>query len=327
MLYKPSLVKLFLAQQPTLLSKSSCIPVCPSSCRTTERGLESVAFTIQSSGPDHTPIHKCRIHTDPSRENKTMQGDLFQQLSERRTISLSMLHIQQMARSLCVSAQWHKRTTWVCACELITAFLCVFLLHSHADLGLPTLQSSEITQIHKATQGHYTESMGKFLTTSRVMGGVLGSWLVNHSQQSDKKNQKKKTLRRKSRNSHRIAPQTRPPTVSHILYVSIYDCHISTLQNSHNGTNKVVPIAFTDFLLTIPHCTFLNRKMTIMWHYTLVITQKDDGSYVSGISMIFCSKELICSKLLNVYQREVVNELTRNWFQTQQEFLQLIPKG
>lgn len=150
MLYKAGLQRLFLAQQPTLLSKSSHIPllpVCLSPRRTKMRlGMSCCRWT--SLWPDHTLMHTHRIHTDPSRENKSMLGDLFQQLSEWLTVSPSVLHIQQMALSVSICTVAQKDNSSVCAWGDYSIPL-LFLLHSHTNPGLLTLQSSEITQTCK----------------------------------------------------------------------------------------------------------------------------------------------------------------------------------
>lgn len=167
---------LFLAQQPTLLSKSSHIPLCLSVRRLVvpKRGLEWVVVTRQASGPDHTPIHTYRIHSDPSRENKTMLGDLFQQLSEWVSEWLSFCQCCRLNKwlFLSVSVQWHKRTTRVCMREVITAFHCFF---SSIHTQIQGYWHSGAVKSHKRTKNTtslHTESMGKFLTTSRVKGGV-----------------------------------------------------------------------------------------------------------------------------------------------------------
>lgn len=93
---------------PSLPTFQSCLSV--RHLVVPKRGLEWVVVTRQASGPDHTPIH-----TDPSRENKTMLGYLFQQLSEWLTVSPSLLQIQQMPLSVSICTVTQKDNSSVCA--------------------------------------------------------------------------------------------------------------------------------------------------------------------------------------------------------------------
>lgn len=138
-----------------------------------KRGLEGVVVARQASGPDHTPMHAYRIHTDPSRENKSMLGDLFQQLSEWLTVSPSVLHIHEMAPSV----QWHKRTTEVCVREVITAFHCFFFCIHTQIQGYWHSRAAKSHKHAKNTKLVHTESMGKFLTTFKSEGRSLTSWI------------------------------------------------------------------------------------------------------------------------------------------------------
>lgn len=133
-----------------------------------ERGNEWLSLdgsTVQTT-------HSC-AQTDPSRENKSVPGDVFQQLSEWLTVSPSKLHIQQMALSVSIWAAAQKDNSSVCAWGDYSIPLLppppLPPLHSHTNPGLLTPRNSEITQTHKKenTTRTHTGSMGKFLTTSK----------------------------------------------------------------------------------------------------------------------------------------------------------------
>lgn len=59
----------------------------------------------------HTHAHKLT----QQRENKSVPGDVFQQLSEWLTVSPSKLHTQQMALSVSIGAAAQKDNSSVCA--------------------------------------------------------------------------------------------------------------------------------------------------------------------------------------------------------------------
>lgn len=173
MLYKAGLQRLFLAQQPTLLSKSSHIPllpVCLSPRRTKKRlGMSCCRWT--SLWPDHTLMHTHRIHTDPSRENKSMLRDLFQQLSEWLTVSPSVLHIQQMALSVYLYSGTKGQLKCVCVRWLqhSTAFSTPF---THKSRVTDTPEQRNHTNMQK-TQSCYTQrAWESFWPLPRVKGGV-----------------------------------------------------------------------------------------------------------------------------------------------------------
>lgn len=125
----------------------------------------------------HTHMHTYRIHTDLSRENKSMLRDLFQQLSDRLTVSLSALH--SINGSFCVylysGTKGQLKSVSLCVCGEYSIPL-LFLVHSHTNPGLLTLARSEITQIRKKTQSHYTQRAWESLCPLPRVKGELNQF-------------------------------------------------------------------------------------------------------------------------------------------------------
>lgn len=154
---------LFLAQQLSLKSSHiPFLPVCPSSCRTKDREPWNELSSLDS-GPDHT-----HTHTHWSQQRKYYA---------RRPV-LTAVWVSQWCRFnkwlfLSASVQWHKRTIRACArvrwLQHSTAFSTPFTRKSR-DTDTPEQWNHTNT---KGKQSHYTQgSMGKFLTTSTMKGGV-----------------------------------------------------------------------------------------------------------------------------------------------------------
>lgn len=102
--YMYTYVKLFVANCVVWMLPQSAGRLVP------QRGNEWLSLdgsTVQTT-------HSC-AQTDPSRENKSVPGDVFQQLSEWLTVSPSKLHIQQMALSVSIWAAAQKDNSSVCA--------------------------------------------------------------------------------------------------------------------------------------------------------------------------------------------------------------------
>lgn len=165
LLSNPSVLLLFLAQHPTVLSKSSHIPVRVSLSHFVPKGRsERLVVTA------HTNTHQHAEYTLSPAE-KTKQWDLCQQLSEWLTVSLLVLTFNKWL-FLSLSVQWHKRTTRVCVREVITAFHCLLYSFHTQILGYwhcTAVKSHKCPKKHKSL---HTESMGKFRTTSRETGGI-----------------------------------------------------------------------------------------------------------------------------------------------------------
>lgn len=133
----------FLAEQFTMLSH---IPVCLSRCQTKlGPGMTCCHWASFWGQTTHTHTHIQNTHTDPSRE---VLRDLIQQLSEWVTVCLSLLQIEQLALSVWFCTLTQKDNSSVCAWGDYSIPVLLLSL-SHANPGLPTLQSSETTQTHK----------------------------------------------------------------------------------------------------------------------------------------------------------------------------------
>lgn len=145
------------------------IPACPSSCHTTDGlGISCHSTSFWQARP-HTRAHIQK--TDRTRQRKRNSH-----LSDWLSLSLSQCCTSNKRLFLCVSVRRHKGTNRVCACEAITAFHCFFFaIHTQ----MQGYRHSSAVKSHKDTKQHkslHTESMGKFLTTSRGMGGGLRVW-------------------------------------------------------------------------------------------------------------------------------------------------------
>lgn len=116
--------------------------------------INSCRWTATQFRP-HTHAHK----VTQQRENKSVPGDVFQQLSEWLTVSPSKLHIQQMALSVSIGAVAQKDNSSVCAWGDYSIPPLFFppSLHSHTNPGLLTLRNSEITQTHRGEK-HNTDT-------------------------------------------------------------------------------------------------------------------------------------------------------------------------
>lgn len=114
--------------------------------------------------------HSC-TNWSQQRENKSVRGDVFQQLSEWLTVSPSKLHIQQMALSVSIGAAAQKDNSSVCAwgdysIPLLFSPLAPFKHKSRAT-DTPEQWNHTNAQGEKKTTRTRTGSMGKFLTTCK----------------------------------------------------------------------------------------------------------------------------------------------------------------
>lgn len=112
-----------------------------------------------------------------------MLRDLLQQLSEWLTVSPSALHIQQMALSVCICTVAQKDNSSVCAWGDYSIPL-LFILHSHANPGLLTLQSSKITLTHKKHKVTTHREHGKVSDHFKSEGRGQTSRIANISNRS-----------------------------------------------------------------------------------------------------------------------------------------------
>lgn len=173
MLYKPVLLILFLAQQPAPLSKLSHIPLltdCLSVILSYQREAWNELLSVDKFlGQTHTHTHIQHTHWSQQRKlNNARRICSNSCLSD--WLSFCQGYRLNKWLFLCVSVQWHKRTTQVCVRDVITAFHCFFYsIHTQ----IQGYWHSTAVKSHKHTKNTnslHTESMGKFLTTSRAKG-------------------------------------------------------------------------------------------------------------------------------------------------------------
>lgn len=129
--------------------------------------INSCRWTAPRFRP-HTHAHKLT----QQRENKSVPGDVFQQLSEWLTVSPSKLHTQQMALSVSIGAAAQKDNSSVCAWGDYSIPLLFFPSRSiHTQIRgywhSGTVKSHKHAGSKKHNTDTHTGSMGKFLTTCK----------------------------------------------------------------------------------------------------------------------------------------------------------------
>lgn len=108
--------------------------------------LEWLVVIGRASGArPHTPIHTYRIHTHWPQQRSLKRSD---PTTVWVTVCLSLLQIEQLALSVWFCTLTQKDNSSVCAWGDYSIPVLLLSL-SHANPGLPTLQSSETTQTHK----------------------------------------------------------------------------------------------------------------------------------------------------------------------------------
>lgn len=133
----------FLAQQFTTLSH---IPVCLSRCQTKlGPGMTCCHWASFWGQTTHTHTHIQNTHTHWPQQRSLKRSD---PTTVWVTVCLSLLQIEQLALSVWFCTLTQKDNSSVCAWGDYSIPVLLLSL-SHANPGLPTLQSSETTQTHK----------------------------------------------------------------------------------------------------------------------------------------------------------------------------------